>query len=33
MDNIWMNSLAAAACILATWALIKIPHINRVVPR
>lgn len=33
MDNIWINSLTAAACILSTWALIKIPHINRIVPR
>ena len=32
-DNIWVNSLLTTVCILATWALLKIPHINRVVPR
>jgi hypothetical protein len=32
-DTVWMNTLAAVACILATWALIKIPNINRVIPR
>lgn len=32
-SNILINSLLAAACILATWALLKIPHVNRVIPR
>lgn len=32
-DNIWMNSLMTVICVMATWALIKIPHINRVIPR
>lgn len=32
-DNIWINTLLTAACILLTWAIIKIPHINRVIPR
>lgn len=32
-DNIWINSLLAAACVILTWAIIKIPHINRVIPR
>lgn len=31
--NIWLNSLMAAACILGTWLFLKIPGINRVVPR
>lgn len=31
--NIWFNSLLAAVCILATWSLLKIPGINRAVPR
>jgi peptidoglycan/LPS O-acetylase OafA/YrhL len=31
--NFWLNSLLTAACILATWALLKIPHINKVIPR
>jgi hypothetical protein len=32
-DNIWFNSLLAACSIVATWALLKIPYINRVIPR
>lgn len=31
--NIWLNTAISVACILATWALLKIPGINRVVPR
>lgn len=31
--NIWVNTLLAATCIILTWAIIKIPHINRVIPR
>lgn len=33
IDNVWMNSVMAAVCVLATWALIKIPDINRIIPR
>lgn len=32
-SNLWLNSLLAVACILATWGLLKIPHINRVIPQ
>jgi len=32
-DNFWMNSALAAACILFTWGLLKIPHINKIIPR
>jgi hypothetical protein len=32
-DNIWINSLLAALCIILTWAILKIPHINKVIPR
>jgi hypothetical protein len=31
--NIWLNSLLAIGCILCTWALLKIPYINKVIPR
>ena len=31
--NIWFNSLLTALCILTTWSFLKIPGINRVVPR
>lgn len=33
IDNIWINTLLATACIALTWAIIKIPHVNRVIPR
>ncbi len=33
IDNFFVNTLLASACILATWAIIKIPHINRFIPR
>ena len=32
-DNIWVNSLLAVFCIVATWLLLKIPGINRIIPR
>lgn len=32
-DNFWFNTLLASSCILGVWAIIKIPHINRVIPR
>lgn len=31
--NIWTNTLITVVCIIATWGLLKIPGINRVVPR
>lgn len=31
--NFWVNTLLTAGCILITWVIIKIPHINRVIPR
>lgn len=31
--NFWINSLLAALCVLLTWAILKIPHINKVIPR
>lgn len=33
IDNIWMNTVVAVACALFTWLLIKIPHVNNVIPR
>ncbi len=32
-DNFWFNSLLAGICIMFTWGLLKIPHINRIIPR
>lgn len=32
-NNFFINSLLAAACILATWGILKIPGINKVIPR
>lgn len=32
-DNIWINSLLGAGCILFTWGLLQTPHINKVIPR
>ena len=32
-SNILINSLLTMVCIIATWALVKIPHINRIIPR
>lgn len=32
-DNIWTNSFLAVFCIVSTWALLKIPGINRIIPR
>lgn len=32
-DSVWFNSLLVIACVLATWAILKIPGINRVIPR
>lgn len=31
--NFWINSLLVIGCILFTWGLLKIPHINKVIPR
>ncbi|MEO5950489.1 MAG: OpgC domain-containing protein [Candidatus Saccharimonadales bacterium] len=33
VDNFWINSLLALACILVTWSILKIPHINKFIPR
>lgn len=33
LDNIWMNSFMTVVCVLTTWAILKIPHINRIIPR
>ncbi|MEP7204950.1 MAG: OpgC domain-containing protein [Candidatus Saccharibacteria bacterium] len=32
-DNIWINSLLAVGSIIGTWALMKIPGVNRLIPR
>lgn len=32
-DNFILNTLIAAGCIIATWAIVKIPWINKVIPR
>ena len=32
-SNLWLNTLLTAACIIATWGLLKIPQINRIIPR
>jgi len=32
-DNVWINTLLGIGCILFTWALLQIPHINKVIPR
>jgi hypothetical protein len=32
-NNFWLNSLLAISCILFTWGLLKIPGINKVIPR
>jgi len=32
-DNFVANTLIAAACVLSTWAILKIPGINKVIPR
>lgn len=32
-NNIWINTLLGAVCIVLTWAIIQIPHINKVIPR
>lgn len=31
--NIWLNTLLGIGCILFTWGLLKIPYINKVIPR
>jgi hypothetical protein len=31
--NFWENSLLAAGCVIFTWMLLKIPHVNKVIPR
>ena len=31
--NIWVNTLLGIGCILFTWGLLKIPYINKVIPR
>lgn len=33
VDNFLINSLLAVVCVLGTWAILKIPHINKVIPR
>jgi hypothetical protein len=32
-SNLWLNTLLAIGAILATWGLLKIPHINRFIPQ
>jgi len=32
-DNFWLNSVLTLACILGTWAILKIPYINKLIPR
>ena len=32
-DNIWLNSTLTAICIVATWGILRIPGINRIIPR
>lgn len=32
-SNFWLNTALTATCIIATWGLLKVPHINRVIPR
>ncbi len=32
-NNLWINSLLVAVCVMLTWAILKIPHINKVIPR
>ncbi|HMI09112.1 MAG TPA: OpgC domain-containing protein [Candidatus Saccharimonadales bacterium] len=32
-NNIWLNTLLGIGCILFTWGLLKIPHINKLIPR
>lgn len=32
-DNFIFNTFLALGCVLLTWALVKIPHINKVIPR
>lgn len=31
--NLWFNTLLAIICIMTTWGLLKIPHINRFIPQ
>lgn len=33
VGNFWLNTLLAALSVISTWLLLKIPHINRVIPR
>lgn len=32
-ENFWINSLLVVVCVLLTWSILKIPHINKVIPR
>jgi hypothetical protein len=32
-NNFWINSLLVVVCVLLTWSILKIPHINKVIPR
>lgn len=32
-SNFWINSLLVIVCVLLTWAILKIPNINKVIPR
>lgn len=32
-NDFWLNTVLTAACIIATWMLLKIPGINRIIPR
>lgn len=31
--NFWINSLLVTICVLLTWSILKIPHINKIIPR
>ena len=32
-NDYWLNTILTGACIIATWGLLKIPRINRIIPR
>jgi hypothetical protein len=32
-NSFWINSLLAVICVLLTWSILKIPYINKVIPR
>lgn len=32
-SNIWLNTFIGVVCVIVTWAILKIPNINKIVPR